>query len=301
MRHQLERRAIVLALSLIAVATPETVARAQRASSAVRAALATVSPGKTYFLLLKDRSSVVGRILSVGETSLQLESAAGVSTIWIDTITLIQEASPSEVRDGRFYPPNPNATRLIVGPTGRMLAKNEGYFSDYLVFFPGFSLGVTDRFSIGGSASILPGLDLDKRLFMFAPKVGIVQGRRFNAAVGALAGELPFAESGDMGILYGVSTWGRADQSLTAGLGYRFQNGRLAGRPVVMVGGEAVGDARVSFVTENYWLPDRAVLISGGLRFIAPGSSVDFGIVRIVRPGDERNVWFPLVGVAVNW
>lgn len=301
MRHPLERHAIVLALSLIAVAAPQGVARAQKASSAVRSALATASPGKTYFLLLKDRSSVVGRILSVRETSLQLESAAGVSTIWIDTIALIQEARPSDIRDGRFYPPNPNATRLIVGPTGRMLAKNEGYFSDYLVFFPGVSWGVTDRFSIGGSASILPGLDLDRQLFYFAPKVGIVQGRNFNAAVGAYAGTLPFVESGDPGILYGVSTWGRADQSLTAGFGYRYNNGRLGGRPAIMVGGEAVGDARVSFVTENYWLPERAVVISGGLRFIARGAAMDFAIVKIMRPGNERNLWFPLVGVAVNW
>ena len=72
------------------------------------------------------------------------------------------------------------------------------------------------------------------------------------------------------GILYGVTTFGQPDASLTAGLGYGFVGGDLADRPMVMIGGEKRLTRRMALVTENWIFPGiDEPLISYGIRFLA--------------------------------
>src|SRR5687768_12079582 len=209
-----------------------------------RPVLVVADSGVQQRLVMRDGSELIGRIISIGDTTVQFQSQLGLMTLRSNDILRLTSERGGSIRNGEYYFPNPNATRLVFAPTGRMLEAGEGYFSDYWIFFPGISVALADRVSIGGGMSILPGVGIGDQLFFFTPKVGVVKREKFNAAVGALYVTLPslFDDEPDRdraGMLYGVGTWGNRDDSFTAGLGYGFANGKMASSPAVLLGGEA--------------------------------------------------------------
>lgn len=249
--------------------------------------------------MLRDGSELIGRILSVGDSTVQFQSALGVITIRSENIVKLQSDRGGAYRDGQYYFPNPNYTRLIFAPTARMLKKSEGYFSDYWIFFPGLSFGISDYFTLGGGMSIFP--EASSQVMYLTPKVGILQSPKVNFAVGALMASVPFDdEANSAGILYGVGTWGEADASFTAGLGYGYTNGNLASNPAVLIGGEARLSPRISFVTENYLLPGGFVILAGGLRFMGPGMAFDLALTSVNGEG-ENFCCLPFIGFVYNF
>lgn len=302
MRFLRRRLLTLLAGAAMPFAVPGSTVRAQEPA---RPVLQPTAPGRVHRLTLKDGSQLLGRVLSVDSTSVQFESALGVSTIAIEAITSVKEEAPGQVHDGKYFFRNPNATRLIFAPTGRMLAKGEGYVSDFWVFFPSVAAGLTDRFTFGGGMSIIPGIDFDQQIFFVTPKVGIVQRERFNAAVGALAIAVPNFDDSDTresaGLLYGVGTWGSLDRSFTAGIAYGYVGGTLSNKPVFMLGGEVRAAPRISLVTENYLLPgsDGFGLITGGIRFLGQDISVDLALARPITAGG--GITLPLLGFMWKW
>jgi hypothetical protein len=172
-----------------------------------------------------------------------------------------------------------------------MLAQGEGYFSDTYLFFLGVQGGVTSRFNIGGGISILPLESFTDNIVFITPKIGLVTSPTFNLAVGGLVGYAGgLVESGanaNFGILYAVGTSGPPSGSISYGAGMAYGDGRLADRPVLMLGGERRLSRRISFVTENYLIADRGnnSLISYGLRFFGEKLSTDLAFWNL--PGDH--------------
>jgi len=294
-------------LSLILATIFASSAPAQAPAGRPAPVLVVAAEGVTQRLVLRDGSEMIGRITSVGPTSVQFESAIGSTTIPIDAIIELKEERGGKMVMGRYYFPNPNATRLIFAPTGRMLKQGEGYFSDYWIFFPGFAAGLSNMFSIGGGMSVIPGAGFDEQLLYFTPKLGVVQSEKFNAAVGALMISLPtfFDDFGSSdresaGLLYGVGTWGGLDNSFTAGVGYGYANGDLASTPSVMFGGEARVSPRGSLVSENYILPGGNMILSGGVRFMGRGLAIDFALAAAAGT-DGGGCCFPFLGFVYNW
>jgi hypothetical protein len=268
-----------------------------------RPVLVVADSGVLQRLVTRDGSELIGRIISIGDTTIQFESRLGLMTLRSDDIVKVTSERGGSTRNGQYYFPNPNATRLIFAPTGRMLEAGEGYFSDYWIFFPGVSVGLADMVSIGGGMSIFPGVDLGEQLLYFTPKVGVARTEKFNAAIGALYVTVPSFDDGSdresAGMLYGVGTWGSLDNSFTAGLGYGFANGELASSPAVLIGGEMRASPRVAFVTENYIIPGGTALLGGGLRFMGRGLSVDLAI--FAASGEESGCCFPFLGFVYSW
>lgn len=261
----------------------------------------TTPAGQIHRITLRDGSQLVGRVTRVQPDSIQFESALGASTIAIASILSVQTERRGEVKYGQYFYANPNATRLIFAPTGRMLAQGEGYFSDYWVFFPGIAVGVTDRLTLGGGMSMIPGVGFDNQVYYFTPKIGVVKDSNTNVAVGALIASVPGDGDGNTaGILYGVGTRGGPDAQVTGGFGYGFVNGKLADRPMVMLGGEARGSPNVGFVTENYLLPGGVLILSGGLRFMGRNISVDLALASISGDG-ESFCCVPFLGFVYKW
>ncbi len=239
-------------------------------------------PDSTIIQILNttDGSTLIGRIVEIGENEIQFETTIGKLTIPIAKIENIKEAPVTSIKDGKYWFPNPNSTRLYFAPTGRMLKKGEGYFSDYYLFFPGFAYGASDNFTIGGGVSLIPGVD---RIFYFTPKIGIKATENANFAAGALIMRVSDFDDDNpiIGILYGVGTFGTTDKSFTIGIGYGFADGDLAEKPMIMVGGESRVSRRVAFVTENWILPGLDdVLLSYGIRFFGEKISVDLAFLN---------------------
>ena len=252
-------------------------------------------PDSTQIQVLEttDGSTTVGRIVEIGTEEIAFETDLGIIHIPISKIKHIETVSADLIRKGELWFANPNITRLFFAPTARMLKQGEGYFSDYYLFFPGFAYGITDRFTLGAGLSIFPTVDINDQLFFLAPKVGLVQEKTFSFAAGALLVRIPRYEDDASqddpevaGILYGVTTFGQPDASLTAGLGYGFVEGDLAARPMVMIGGEKRLTRRMALVTENWIFPGvEDPLISYGIRFFGKRLSVDLGLINTIGEG----------------
>jgi hypothetical protein len=228
-------------------------------------------------ITLKDGSTLIGRVLEVTPTTVRFRSAVGESSIPRDAIVSVRTSAAGSAHGGEYWPEDPSRTRLFFAPTGRMLRQGEGYFSDAYVFFPSLQGGLTDRFTIGGGMSLIPGLGFDEQVFYLTPKVGLMSGPRVNVAVGALvAGVGTISDEGPFGIGYGVATFGGEDANVTAGAGFGFARSSTS-QALLMLGGSTRVSRNIAFVSENYLYTGNAssVLASGGIRFLGEKLAVD--------------------------
>jgi hypothetical protein len=207
------------------------------------------------------------------------------------------------MHDGEYWFPNPNATRLFFAPTGRMLGRGEGYYSNTYLFFNGVSRGVTDNFSIGGSATVFP--SSTRQLGYLTPKLGVYTSENVNMGVGALLGYNGFGSSDaerQFGILYSVATVGSPDLSGTAGIGWGYQGSKLANHPAVMIGGVARVSRRMALVTENYYVSvasDNHTILGYGFRFFGEKLSVDLAFLN--SASDAVFPGIPFISFAVKF
>ncbi len=257
----------------------------------IRKSLTIPKEGIKQIITLEDGSTLVGRTAEIRDNDILFETDMGVMTIEIGKIREFKEVSSSSFREGKYWFPNPNRTRLYFSPTGRMLKAGEGYFTDIYVLFPGVSFGVTDNITVGGGFSLFPGLAIDEQVFYFTPKVGINTGGDFDFAVSGLILRIPGSDDDDVigddpfyiGILFGSATVGSEDKSLTFGLGYGFVEDDFADRPAIILGGEYRLARRLSFVSENWIFPSYDTpLISYGIRFFGESLAVDLALFNVL-------------------
>lgn len=259
------------------------------------AALAQDDPQRTVSVALKDGSTLVGRIVAQDETSLTFATRGGLETrVERTLVASVRDLEPAE------RTPDPNYSRLMLAPSARPLAKGDGYFSDHYVLFPGFGYGITNHWTVGGGASVIPGLGLNQQLFYGLTQVGAPVGRNAHLAAGALYASGGNEEFG-VGMLYGVGTFGSPDRSLTLGLGWpglhdRDEPFHFGDRPMVLVGGTVRLSRRVALVSENWLLPGEPLSsqpLGLAVRLISGRLSVDVGVIVVGDVLDE--------GLPVPW
>ena len=260
-----------------------------------------------YFVQTVDGFSIFGQVTE-NDTCLYIETLYGRLIIPRSRVLSIVSATEQQKTTTKYGFSNPNHSRLLFSPTGRMLEKGQGYFADYYLFFPSVSYAVTDNITLNGGCSILPGVNLNQQIFYLAPKFGISARQKWHLAAGGLFISLPDLDDENLpvlGILYGVATYGDRDSGMTFGLGYGFAGHEFAENPVGLVGGEKRVSRRISLVTENLIIPfaDSEMgpfLLSYGIRFMSEKLSVD---LSLISPTGEA--WFfpgiPLVGFVFNF
>ncbi len=249
---------------------------------------------QVQIITTQDKSTMMGRILEIREKEIVFNAEFGKVVIPIEKILSIETVPIASLKQGEYWFPNPNATRLFFAPTARMLKKGDGYFADYYLFFPAVAYGITDNITIGGGMSLIPGVDIDKQIFYFTPKVGLSATKNFTLGVGALIIKIPdFDEDEDispedeearsplLSLLYGVGTFGSNNSSLTVGVGYGFVDDEPADRPLIVIGGEHRISRRLALVTENWVVPGAEnPLVSYGMRFFGEKMSVDLALLN---------------------
>ena len=263
---------------ILCLARPAAFAEAQ-ASNDVRARMTVPDSAHTQIVTLRDGSTIFGRILAVNGDTVSFQTQAGNIQLSAGAIREIKEIPAADLREGEYWFPNPNSTRLFFAPSGQMLKKGEGYFSDYELFFPGIAYGVTDNVTIGGGVSLFPAA-VEDQVYYVTPKIGISVADKVHVAAGVLfAG----TKGGTGGIYYGVGTFGDGNASVTLGGGYGFAGGKIEAKPVGMIGGELRVSRRIGIVTENYLLPvsDNNFLYSFGLRFMGEKLTTDLALVNV--------------------
>ena len=263
-------RTVLLAALVIAAVTPgPAVAQPPTAAEAPR--MVTM-----FELVLRDGTRVYGAIEAQDDAEVAFKTQGGtlVTAKRADILSL-KEVTGS-LLNGEFMPPDPNATRLFFGPTGRSLPKGKVYLGVYEFLMPFVQVGVTDRFSIGGGTPLVFGFgDEEERPFWITPKLQVLNTRSTQVSVGAY--QILNAHGDGGGIGYVVGTRGGADASLTVGAGvaYGLDGGRAG---VAMVGGERRVRRNLKVVTENYIWKNGDGVISAGIRFIGERLSADLAL-----------------------
>jgi len=270
---------------------PQRLAAQQRSDTTAHDSL------HTHVLHARDGTTLIGRLVAETADSVRFESNGNVFTLARSQILDIRSIEPGQLKRGEYWFPDPNRTRLFFAPTGRMLAKGEGYFSDTYLLLITVAGGVTSNFTMGGGMSLFPSSNPQNNIFYLTPKIGLVDRPNFALATGALVGFAGFEgiESRDrsFGILYGTSTFGSADHHLDVGVGWGYAGGTVSGDPAIMVGGATRVSRRVSLLTENYFVPSVSsdALISYGFRFFGEKLSVDLAFGNAV--GSNTTFLFP--------
>ncbi|HUQ47822.1 MAG TPA: hypothetical protein VM053_06195 [Gemmatimonadaceae bacterium] len=262
-----------------------------QATERQREELSHVDSSRVLSITTNDGSTFVGRVVAVNPESVDLRTSSGRVTISFASMKpRVSIGKPG--REDWFE--NPNQTRLFFAPTGQMLKKGEGYFSDYELFFPGVAYGVTDNFSIGGGVSIFP-TDFEDQIFYVTPKLGVSLSPKLHVAVGAILSTVP-GENSNVGAVYGVGTVGDGDASLTSGIAYGFAGSDFTSEFALLIGGEKRLTKRIGLVSENYIVPSSVgtPVVSAGLRFMSEKLTVDLGLFN--APSDPIFPGLPWVG-----
>jgi hypothetical protein len=252
-------------------------------------------------LRLVDGTTLAGRVVARTDTSCTVVTAAGL-TVVVPRRSLTSWSGPEIPGPSRFGRADPGRTRLFLAPTGRTLARGEGYVGDYYVLFPVVGYGITDRFTLAGGMSAIPGLTIGQQLFYLAPKVSLVRSPTFNLGVGALYMRLLWSSVVNAwgGVGYGVATLGGEDAALTLGLGWPFAAGGSTRDPWVMAGGEQRVSRGVKLLIEGWKFPgSNDVPVVAGVRFVDVKVAVDLGFVRVF--GEDQTGIVPWVDFSVKW
>lgn len=247
-----------------------------------------------FFFKLKSGESYAGKEISRTDSTLtaELENGAMITL----PLAKIKRIDPAVMKDGKIRFPNPNATRNLYGPTGYGLKKGEGYYQNTYLFLNSVSYGFTDFFTIGGGFEILS-LSAGEPIFFLTPKFSFPVSEKVNFGAGLLylnAGPLS-DDNYDMGITYGVGTFGTRENNFTIGLGYGFIEGEIGRRPVITFSGMSRIGKKFGLVSENWVVPYQRYIytpnglelkeyayeavFSLGLRYMTPKLTIDFALV----------------------
>lgn len=272
-------RGILTALTTVLLACVPFAIRAQDTSSTANVRLTPA--GRQAQLVLRDGSTLLGRVVEVTPTTVRFVSVVGETSVPRSSIASVRLLNPSAMHDGEYWPEDPSRSRLFFAPTGRMLRRGETYFADAYIFFPSVQVAVSDQFTIGGGMSVFPVVAISDQIFYVTPKLGVYASPTVNIAVGALvAGARVFSDNSPAGIGYGVATVGGEDASVTAGAGFGFEKGNASSTALLMLGGSQRVSRSIALVTENYLLSERGggFLASGGIRFMSEHIAVDLAL-----------------------
>src|SRR5687768_9851982 len=252
-----------------------------------------------HVIRLRDGSTLFGRITAVTADSVRVRLAQGELGLARSGIEEVRQVPASAFRNGEYWFENPHPTRLLFSSTAFPMEKGTGYYSNTWLFIHTFAAGITDRFTLGGGATTIPGVAFNDNLFYLLPKYTLVSRPRAQFALGALVGGLPFNSDdfGDAeiaGLIYGVGTLGTRESNVSLGAAWGYANDEITNRPGIMLGGQGRISRRVSVISENWFFPngdDTESVLSYGLRFLGENISVDLAWVNPLGAGDYGIPW----------
>jgi hypothetical protein len=248
-------------------------------------------------IILTDDSEFMGTIVSETDEIIYFKSIGGLEIdIKKSMIKEIKEVEGTW-KGGEFRRTDPNQTRLLFAPSARTLPQGRGYFSVYEIFFPMLAYGVTDFVTLAGGMSLFPGVD--EQLLYLAPKVRFAHSEQLDISGGILY--ISAFNEIDLGISYGVISYGSPTASFTGGLGWGFAEGEWSNNPFVMLGAEFQVSNVTKLITENWFPPEVDWgLLSFGIRFFGESLAADFALMTTTEASGSWP-FFPWLGFAYNF
>ena len=245
-------------------------------------------------ITLTDGTQVQGTILRQDKTHITIATSSGLEVkVPRDSIVSTRNIKSS---NGALTRSDPNYSRLMFAPTGRPLRSGQGYWSNYYIFFPGITYGLTNQISMTAGLSVFPGLGLGDQLLSLAPKIALYQNDDFALSAGTLY--MSISDEGGGGMAFLVGTKGSPDKSFTAGLGLGYINEKdepvdFAAHPVILLGSNIRLSDSLALVSENWFITGENLgldeqPIGIALRFFGKDLAVDLGAIiigKVIKEG----------------
>ena len=288
------KRSMPVLLACLALMASASSARAQQADTT-----------ETVRVILTDGTELVGTIIDETKETITVRTRSNL-TVTVERVQIARIISEDTLMiGGNPVQLDPNLTRLFFAPTGRSLARGEGYIADYYLFFPFVAYGPGYGINLAGGISIIPGTT---QLLYLAPKVTVLERDRQAVAVGTLL-ITPIGSDADIGLtglFYGIGTFGSDRTALTAGIGFGMVDGDVSGRPTFVIGAEHQLSGNLKLISENYLVfteGESGQLISGGLRFFGDRLAADLALITSPQIVDDIDgfPFFPFVSFAYNF
>lgn len=280
-----------------------------------------------YIITMQDGTILNGKIIEKRKTEIEFETnTLGKITIPINKIEEIKKVDASSFKSGKYWFPNPNATRYLFAPSAYNLGPGEGYYQNVYVLINSFNVGITKNISIGGGLEFLSTFvsltegDFQP-IFFITSKIGFKVANKFNMAGGILYGSFPGLFGGERssaGIIFGLGTYGTTDHNITAGTGFGFINGEFSERPIITINGMTRVARKTALITENWIIPTKryeynyntgtssssntyTAIISYGIRFFGEKLSVDLALINNKDIAEFIIIGIPYIGFVVKF
>jgi hypothetical protein len=255
---------------------------------------------EVYKIILVDKSSIIGTIITEDEAKIVFETLSHVEMVIPRDQIRNMRRLYGDIVKGEYVQPDPNRTRLFLAPTARPLKHGQGYFSIYEIFFPMLAVGVTNYVNLAAGVSLVPGVS--QQLLYLAPKVVPLQLKYLDLAAGILYIIPPGSGTDKLGITYGMTTVGDKGKALTLGLGWGFAEGETNNKPVFLLGGEIQVSNNLKLVTENWFPPDSDYkYLTFGFRFFGEKLAADLAFIHPLGADMGGFPFVPWIGFVVNF
>lgn len=237
--------------------------------------------GKIYAIKLIDDSSFAGKFIEKNGTNLVFESTLGLR-YGVDEkdIRSINIVDPINIVKGKYWFPNPHATRYLFGPSAYNLKSGEGYYQNIYGTVNSINYGITDHFTLGVGTELIT-LFSSFPLIIVTPKLG---GYKVNDSWHVGGGAIVVATSdGSGGIGYGIATYGDENSNVSFGLGWAGANvDDIQTLPIATISGMRRFSKNIAFISENWVIPANPYIpiFSYGIRFFGEQMSVDIALVN---------------------
>ncbi len=257
-----------------------------------------------YRIETNDGNVFIGEIVEMNKEKVVLRSdALGTITLHQKFIVKIEQAVNVDVREGDVWYRNLQSTRYFFAPNGYGLKEGESYYQNIGIFFNQFSVGLSDRFSIGVGLVPLFFFGLLPTPVWITPKFSIpLVEDKLNLGVGALIGIVIGESSTPFGITFASFTVGQRDKNFSLGLGYGFSGDTFSSTPIINIAGLMRVSRNTYLMTESYF-----VLVGGqaggfmvlGARSMINKSSIDYGLGFPVAPDMGTFFATPWLGLTI--
>jgi hypothetical protein len=174
-----------------------------------------LSGDQLCILTTTDGKTFTGYLIAQSENEITIKTESlGTLTISNSKIRDIKLVEKEQLKNGRYYFPNPHPTRYFFAPSAIALKKGEGYYQNAYVLANSVQFGISDHFSMGGGI-VIP------VLFFITPKVSYKISDNLYAGGGILAATTLSKDFAfGIGVGYGSVTVGNTESNLTVSAGW---------------------------------------------------------------------------------
>ncbi len=274
-----------------------------------------IKAGDQVMIQLKDGNKVSGTVVSINNAEVVVRSDSfGEVTIERTRIQSMDKIEKTDMKQGKYWFPNPNPSKFLFGQNAIPREKNTGYYQNAWVFFNSFNYAFTDWFSMTAGFELFSIIAATAGgsppwIITLNPKVSTKVANNLY-----LGGDILYVNAlkalDDFSGLFsfnGQLTYGNTNNNITAGLGWGMANGEFADRPFITVSGMARISRKLSFISENWLVPGVETntslygVFSYGLRILGENTSFDIAFINNGDIAKGLGIGFPVINFLVSF